>query len=527
MKFRVMFAAMVVFVAGIMGCGVPQKPADASISLEDQVAEAETTSERALLETTIGNAEAVEDTESPIVIYAPETYMVEVGTRIKLASVYSLNAFAESNAGEIVGFYIVDVTINGNRQELFRGQYYDCEAVGEGGLTLIAYDDAGNEKTLQVMLQVVEKGAFDQFYEVPVEPSEDTAEGSEDETKPEETTKANEEQTKPPAAETTRGEGTTSAQVTTEPETTEEAPAEPPAIQGIPTSSRLYLGQIYQNPELPTGCESVALTMALNYYGCGLEKTTIARDYLVRHSSNYAIGFVGDPFGRGAGVFPPGLISTAKAYLSANDYSGSAYDLTGTSFTDLYRYIAGGTPVVMWTTNGFVSNPGFTGGSARYNGRTYRWYSKEHCVVLAGYDQAANTVTIYDPIYGVVVKDADLIRSLYEKTGMYAMILSGVRKNTPDPEPDLSTEISTESEATTPSETPEVPGSSETETPEVPGSSETETPEVPDSSETETSEVPGSSETETPEVPSSSETEAPEVTSPSETETSDSSESGA
>ena len=38
---------------------------------------------------------------------------------------------------------------------------------------------------------------------------------------------------------------------------------------------------ILQNPELPTGCESVALTMVLNYLGFDLDKTTIADDYLV------------------------------------------------------------------------------------------------------------------------------------------------------------------------------------------------------------------------------------------------------
>ena len=47
---------------------------------------------------------------------------------------------------------------------------------------------------------------------------------------------------------------------------------------------------ILQEPELPTGCESVALTMALEYLGFELEKTTIADQYLIRSATNFAEG---------------------------------------------------------------------------------------------------------------------------------------------------------------------------------------------------------------------------------------------
>lgn len=35
-----------------------------------------------------------------------------------------------------------------------------------------------------------------------------------------------------------------------------------------------------QNPELPTGCEITSLTSVLNYYGCNVDKTTMADVYL-------------------------------------------------------------------------------------------------------------------------------------------------------------------------------------------------------------------------------------------------------
>ena len=65
---------------------------------------------------------------------------------------------------------------------------------------------------------------------------------------------------------------------------------------------------ILQNPELPTGCESVALTMVLKYLGFDLEKTTIADDYLVFADRNFAMGYIGNPHTEdGAGIFAPGL----------------------------------------------------------------------------------------------------------------------------------------------------------------------------------------------------------------------------
>lgn len=49
----------------------------------------------------------------------------------------------------------------------------------------------------------------------------------------------------------------------------------------LPASAQLDIPEVFQMPELPTGCESVALTMALMYEGFELDKTTIADDYLV------------------------------------------------------------------------------------------------------------------------------------------------------------------------------------------------------------------------------------------------------
>ena len=76
-----------------------------------------------------------------------------------------------------------------------------------------------------------------------------------------------------------------------------------------------------QYPELPTGCESVALTNLLNYYGFGLSKTTIAGHYLpLSWSNNFVTAFAGDPFtGTGGfnGCVAPAIVIAGNNYLSA------------------------------------------------------------------------------------------------------------------------------------------------------------------------------------------------------------------
>ena len=76
------------------------------------------------------------------------------------------------------------------------------------------------------------------------------------------------------------------------------------SYEDLPRSVSLKVPEVRQLPELPTGCESVALTMALEYEGFMLYKTTIAREFLVynQETDNMAIGYIGDPFSKdGAG----------------------------------------------------------------------------------------------------------------------------------------------------------------------------------------------------------------------------------
>ena len=87
---------------------------------------------------------------------------------------------------------------------------------------------------------------------------------------------------------------------------------------------------IYQEPELPTGCEITALTMALNYYGYPVDKTVMASEYLPTASADRYYGsdgrlygtdmneyFIGDPFTENGIICGTGAIVTAAdSYLA-------------------------------------------------------------------------------------------------------------------------------------------------------------------------------------------------------------------
>ena len=177
-----------------------------------------------------------------------------------------------------------------------------------------------------------------------------------------------------------------------------------------------------QNPELPTGCESVALTIALSSLGYDLEKTEIAKNYLER-GDNFAISYVGDPFSpNGAGCFPPAIVRAANKYLIEKNDTRRGHNLTGTSLDDLCAYIDNGIPVIVWSSM-YMQEPQFTGAIAKYHGQQYEWYRSEHCVVLYGYDDEKSVYLISDPLVGYVERDKAAFERIFEMTGTCSVVI--------------------------------------------------------------------------------------------------------
>lgn len=238
---------------------------------------------------------------------------------------------------------------------------------------------------------------------------------------------------------TTTTEATTTTTTTTTTETTTTTTAKATTATTttttLPQAKQLSVNCILQNdsPSLPTGCEATALTIALQYDGFSAEKTDIAKTYLpkmlfytlndIYYGGDFRYVFPGDPTTTyGYGCYAPAIIATANAYFTAQKNASYAENLSGTSFEDLFPYIAAGRPVVFWGTMGMRAPE--TGGSwTTPEGDTATWVSHEHCLVLTGYDKNAGTVSVADPLRGNVTYDLDLVAQRYNQMGKQAVII--------------------------------------------------------------------------------------------------------
>jgi uncharacterized protein YvpB len=184
----------------------------------------------------------------------------------------------------------------------------------------------------------------------------------------------------------------------------------------LPANFTANIEEALQYPELPGGCELVALTCVLRSMGFELLLTEIADDYLeLDDSGDFAYGYVGSPYDMGGG-FPPSIVAAANAYLRTQDSSYSAQDITGSDFDTLLAWVNAGYPVLVWTTIG-MDEPSFSDTFID----EYEWYYNEHCVVLYGIDDEG--VLISDPLEGLIHRDAGEFARIYEACGNMAVVI--------------------------------------------------------------------------------------------------------
>ena len=192
-------------------------------------------------------------------------------------------------------------------------------------------------------------------------------------------------------------------------------------VDNLPSSVCLDAEELLQRPELPTGCESVALTIALRTLGFDLDKTDIAEHYLVYSQGNFVIGYVGDPYTNdGAGIYPPGIVRTADLYLGSMGSVYTGHDLTGCEAEELFACVAAGYPVLVWWTVDY-KEPRMTTDFIEYGDETFWWYGNEHCVMLQGFDLIKGEVILQDPEKGQVRFDLGKFKEIYEAVGRFAV----------------------------------------------------------------------------------------------------------
>ena len=178
-----------------------------------------------------------------------------------------------------------------------------------------------------------------------------------------------------------------------------------------------------QYPDLQAACEAMALTAAINHFGYDIDRYAIVDDYL-EYSGDCVTGYCGDPrtFYDGAGIYPPGLVTTTWNFINDRHAALYPFDTTGLGMDDLYKFLDAGCPVLIWTSVE-RQEPYFDGGT-EYNGIFYPWFPTEHCVCLYGYDKSDGQVLVADSWYGTDEwEDASWFTELYNEIGKFSMIL--------------------------------------------------------------------------------------------------------
>ncbi|MDO5540706.1 MAG: C39 family peptidase [Eubacteriales bacterium] len=210
-------------------------------------------------------------------------------------------------------------------------------------------------------------------------------------------------------------------------------------IVGVTAASQSVVIQdfplIYQEPELPTGCEITAMTMVLNYYGLNADKVNMALEYLpVLYDEGFYYGedgrlfgndmenyFIGDPATSTGYICGPGAIVTAaNRYLSETGSLLRAVNMTGISAGELYELIDQDIPIVIWGTIG-MEERGEVNGWYREDGVFMDWSNNDHGTVLIGY--TGSTVVLADPVLGYYEIAKDDFEDVYKSRGCKCVIL--------------------------------------------------------------------------------------------------------
>ena len=248
----------------------------------------------------------------------------------------------------------------------------------------------------------------------------------------------------------------------------ETLPAVPPTQPPVAKHKKLLnVPFIDQRKKYPTGCESVATVMTMQYFGMPISVESFIDNYLPKGTAPFKdetdqrFGddprkvFLGSPYSKyGWGCYAPVIVTAANKCIDRKKFE--VKNITGTSFTSLCRtYIDKEIPVIVWATTDMQSlKPWKESHTWTILGTSeqFTWKSPMHCLVLVGYDD--NSYYFNDSQRGKNFRypKADVLAA-YNALGMQAVV---IRPKTEEP-----TESTTEEESTLPSET-----ASETETTE-------------------------------------------------------------
>ncbi len=202
-------------------------------------------------------------------------------------------------------------------------------------------------------------------------------------------------------------------------------------------SNSVYIDMenILQLPELPVGCEITALTILLRYCGFDADKTDLAKNYLPVswgnareedgkvYKDSFFDYFIGDPFSRGYGCFANAIEKAANAYISDHGGGFTVKNISGAHPDVLYDYLAEGTPVLCWATDGMIEPEYYETWYDNATGEKLDWYLNEHCFVLAGFNMSGDIVTLNDPMKGIIDYNINRFETRYDQMYRQAIVI--------------------------------------------------------------------------------------------------------
>lgn len=187
---------------------------------------------------------------------------------------------------------------------------------------------------------------------------------------------------------------------------------------------------VFQNPELPTGCEVTSLTQTLNYLGFSVDKLTLADNFM---PMDYHAGvvmdeaYVGDPKLDGFGCNANIIVQTADKYFASIDSPCYGEEVTGSSLDQLFWQVTQGRPVITWVTIDLrETTPEFVWTAANGKDLVFNWY--QHCLTIYGYDKDAGVVYVADPLEGNITYPLDKFERVYDLMGDQAVVICGDAK---------------------------------------------------------------------------------------------------
>lgn len=201
------------------------------------------------------------------------------------------------------------------------------------------------------------------------------------------------------------------------------------SLEPATTESRkhaLNVSCIMQNPELPTGCEVTSLAIVLNYIGIAADKCDLADNYIEKGEIGKTLPydkFIGNPRDpKSFGCYSPVIVKCAEKYLSVVGESYSVTDLSGSTLENLFDEIDNGNPVIIWATIN-MDKPFYYSKIWHVDETDFRWMSREHCMVLTGYDLCQGIVYVADPMKGNVTYPIDVFIDRYEQMYSQAVVI--------------------------------------------------------------------------------------------------------